>query len=100
MDANDNIPKSGQNAPSKTINRREFIGGMAAASAFTILPRRVLGGVGFVPPCDRLNVAQFGCGAQGIREVSTGLAGRGGLQSAAACEPDTGRPSDVEHPPP
>src|SRR5690606_12109972 len=89
MDANDNIPKSGQNAPSKTINRREFIGGMAAASAFTILPRRVLGGVGFVAPSDRLNVAQIGCGTQGIRQVTTGLAGREDLQFTAVCDPNT-----------
>ena len=36
---------------SKKINRREFLGSAAAASvAFTVVPRQVLGGPGYVAP--------------------------------------------------
>ncbi|MDV3309886.1 MAG: Gfo/Idh/MocA family oxidoreductase [Cyclobacteriaceae bacterium] len=52
------------------INRREFIGTAAAASlAFTIVPRHVVGGPGFVPPSDKVNLAYIGCGTQGLREM-------------------------------
>ena len=44
------------------MNRREFLGGLAAASAFTIVPRRVLGGQGYTPPSDMIRLAQVGCG--------------------------------------
>ena len=32
------------------IDRRTFLGGLGAASALTIVPRRVLGGAGYTPP--------------------------------------------------
>ena len=72
-----------------TVNRREFIGTVAAASAFTILPRHVLGGPGFVAPSDVLNVAQIGCGTQGLRQVTTGLAAREDLRITCVCDPNT-----------
>jgi predicted dehydrogenase len=47
-------------------NRREFITTTAAAAAaFTIVPRHVLGGPRFVPPSDKVNVAIIGAGGQG-----------------------------------
>lgn len=75
--------------PKDTVNRREFLGSVAAASAFTILPRHVLGGPGFVAPSDQLNVAQIGCGTQGIRQVTTGLATREDLRFTCVCDPNT-----------
>ncbi|HNY87071.1 MAG TPA: twin-arginine translocation signal domain-containing protein, partial [Candidatus Hydrogenedentes bacterium] len=39
------------------LDRRTFLGtgaGLAAASAFTIVPRHVLGGAGFTAPSDKL----------------------------------------------
>ncbi len=37
--------------------RREFLAKSASAVAgFTILPRHVLGGVGFIPPSDKVNI--------------------------------------------
>src|SRR5215831_17545656 len=46
--------------------RREFIATTtAAAAAFTILPRHVLGGPRFVAPSDKVNVAIIGAGGQG-----------------------------------
>ena len=49
-----------------TATRREFIATTAAAAAaFTIVPRHVLGGTGFVAPSDKVNVAIIGAGGQG-----------------------------------
>jgi len=38
--------------PKKKINRRQFVGTTAAAAAFTIVPRHVLGGLNYVAPSD------------------------------------------------
>ena len=50
----------------KPISRRRFIRtGAAAAAAWTIVPRRVLGGPGFTPPSDTLTRAVVGVGGMG-----------------------------------
>lgn len=49
------------------ISRRAFLSGAASAAAFSILPRHVLGGAGYVPPSDKLTLACIGVGAQGTR---------------------------------
>jgi predicted dehydrogenase len=46
-------------------SRRQFMTVASAATAATILPRHVLGGNGFVPPSDKVNVAIIGVGGQG-----------------------------------
>src|SRR6266436_3998049 len=52
----------------RRLSRREFVGqGAAAAMAFSIVPRHVLGGSGFVPPSDKVNMAFIGVGSQGLR---------------------------------
>ena len=71
-----------------TINRRTFLGGLGAASAFTIVPRRVLGGPGFVPPSDQILLAQVGCGTQAQRQVNIGLVARPDLQFVAVVDPN------------
>ena len=56
------------------IDRRKFVAGAAAAAAFTIVPRHVLGGRGRTSPSDKLNVAGIGVGGKGygdIRSVGT-----------------------------
>jgi hypothetical protein len=75
--------------PSEPIDRRQFLQGVAAASAVTILPRHVLGGPGYVAPSDRLNLAQIGCGTQGIRQVNGELLRREDLQFTCVCDPNT-----------
>ena len=51
--------------PKPPGTRREFIQTTAAAAAaFTIVPRHVLGR-GLVPPSDKVNVALIGAGGQG-----------------------------------
>jgi predicted dehydrogenase len=47
------------------ISRRGFLGGAAAAAAFTVVPHSVLGGVGVTPPSEKLNIAGVGCGGKG-----------------------------------
>ncbi len=46
-------------------SRRRFMQEMAAVAAFTIVPRRVLGGAGYVPPSEKLNIAGIGIGGRG-----------------------------------
>ena len=61
------------------ISRRDLVGGAAAALAFTIVPRHVLGGTGpasgGTPPSQKLNIAGVGVGVKGK-----------GKDNIAACE--------------
>jgi len=70
------------------MNRREFLGTLGAASAFTIVPRRVLGGAGYIPPSDMILLAQVGCGTQAQRQVNTGFVRRDDLQFVAVVDPN------------
>jgi hypothetical protein len=72
----------------RSMNRRDFLGNIAAASAITIVPRRVLGGRGFVPPSDMILLAQVGCGTQAQRQVNTGMVARPDLQFVAVVDPN------------
>jgi len=58
----------------------------AAVTAFTIVPRHVLGGPGFVAPSEKITVAHIGCGTQGLREMP-GLLGTPEIQIVAVCDP-------------
>jgi hypothetical protein len=70
------------------ISRRQFINTTAKASlAFTIVPRHVLGGPGFVAPSDKLNLAYIGCGTQGLREMCE-LLPIPQVQITAVCDPN------------
>jgi hypothetical protein len=69
-------------------SRRKFLAQGAAASAFTIVPRRVLGGAGYLAPSDMILLAQVGCGMQGQRQVSAGFASRPDLQFVAVVDPN------------
>lgn len=74
--------------PPKKINRREFIGKAAATAAtITILPRHVLGGPGFIPPSDKVTVANIGCGTQGLREMGD-LLQHPYVQVVSICDPN------------
>jgi predicted dehydrogenase len=56
----------------KKVNftRRKFIGTTtAAAAAFTIVPRNVMGGKGYTAPSDTVNVAGIGIGSQGGGDI-------------------------------
>ncbi len=70
------------------MNRRKFLGGLAAASAFTIVPRRVLGGQGYVAPSDMVLLAQVGCGTQSQRQVNMGMVKRPDVHFVAVVDPN------------
>src|SRR5690606_7313716 len=67
-----------------TVSRRDFVGSSAAAAAFTIVPRHVLGGPGFVAPSDKLNIACIGVGGMGKNDVD----GVSGENVYALCDVD------------
>jgi predicted dehydrogenase len=54
---------------STNFSRREFLGTMAAAATFTIVPRHVLGGTGYTAPSDMVNIAGIGLGNQGGSDI-------------------------------
>ena len=52
------------------ITRRDFISGAAlSVAAFTIVPRHVLGGPGYTPPSEKLNIACIGAGGMGASDI-------------------------------
>lgn len=69
------------------LDRRTFLGtgaGLAAASAFTIVPRHVLGGAGFAAPSDKLNIAGIGVGGMGAHNLKA----MAGENITALCDVD------------
>ena len=72
---------------SKSMTRRQFVGTTAAATAFTVVPRHVLGGPGFTAPSDKLNIAYIGCGTQGIKEMAS-LLKQEDIQITTVCDPN------------
>jgi hypothetical protein len=70
------------------MNRRTFLTGLSAATGLTIVPRRVLGGQGYVAPSDMIRLAQVGCGTQSQRQVNAGLVARPDVQFVAVVDPN------------
>ncbi|MBN1846595.1 MAG: Gfo/Idh/MocA family oxidoreductase [Sedimentisphaerales bacterium] len=73
-------------------SRRDFLAGTAAAAtaaaavtAFTIVPRYVLGGPGNTPPSETVNIAIIGAGGQG-RTNAQGLLGHDDARIVAVCD--------------
>jgi predicted dehydrogenase len=52
------------------LSRRSLLGGAAAATALTIVPRGVLGGEGHVAPSEKTTLAGIGTGGQGIQNMA------------------------------
>lgn len=52
-----------------TDSRRSFIKKGAIASSIFIVPRHVLGGVGYIAPSDRLKLAAIGAGGKGSSDI-------------------------------
>jgi predicted dehydrogenase len=75
---------------SHLLSRREFLAQSATAAAgFSIVPRHVLGGSGYVPPSDKVNVAFIGVGAQGLRVMFHFLR-EADVQGVAVCDVNKG----------
>jgi hypothetical protein len=68
-------------------NRRSFLGAAAGAAAFTIVPRHVLGGAGYVAPSDKITLGYIGTGTQGLREMMFMIPAPE-IQIVAVCDPN------------
>ena len=63
-------PKKPDEKQIKKISRRDFMGTAAAVTAFTIVPRSVLGGRRNIAPSEKLNIAGIGVGGRGGGDIS------------------------------
>ena len=79
------------------MSRRSFTFAGAAATAFTIVPRHVLGAP-FVPPSDKVTLATIGLGRQG-QAVTMGLLARPEVQVIAVCDLNRGSKDYIEYGP-
>ena len=78
------------------VSRREFVGAMAPAAAFTILPARVLGREeDRAAPSERITAACIGVGAQGTR-VMLDFLKQPDIQVVAVCDVNEGSSNFVE----
>jgi len=69
------------------MNRRRFLQSTGTAAAGLVLPRRLLGGPGHVPPSEKVNLAFIGTGSQGLR-VMFGFLSQPDVQGVAVCDPN------------
>jgi predicted dehydrogenase len=53
------------------VDRRSFLKATGAATAFTIVPRFVLGGPGYVAPSDTVYIAGIGAGGKGTSDLTS-----------------------------
>ncbi|MCX6237468.1 MAG: Gfo/Idh/MocA family oxidoreductase [Bacteroidia bacterium] len=84
---NEPLKNKGQAPGFSTVNRRSFVGIIAStAAAITIVPRHILGGIGFIAPSDKTTLAYIGVGTQGLRELLP-LLNIPKLQIIAVCDP-------------
>src|SRR5262249_16059743 len=68
-------------------SRRAFLGRVATAAGLAIVPCHVLGGAGYVPPSDKVNIAFIGVGSQGLRVMLRFLREQD-VQAVAVCDPN------------
>lgn len=71
----------------KKLNRRDFLGYAGSALAVTVIPRHVLGGAGYVPPSDKINLGLIGVGMQQLGEL-TRLIPNDRVQVVSICDPN------------
>lgn len=76
-----------QKQDSSLSSRREFIKKAAIASSIFIVPRHVLGGVGYTAPSDQLNLAAIGAGGKGKSDILNASV-NGRERVAALCDVD------------
>src|SRR5687767_7882402 len=58
-----------RNKPDPGLSRRKFIKQSLVASSIFIVPRHVLGGVGYTAPSDQLVLAAIGAGGKGTSDI-------------------------------
>ncbi len=79
-------------------SRREFTAAAVSTAAFTIVPRRVLGGQGFTPPSDKITLAVIGLGRQGL-VVMMNLLRLPEIQVVSVCDVNRGSQEYAEYSP-
>ncbi|MBS1978338.1 MAG: Gfo/Idh/MocA family oxidoreductase [Bacteroidetes bacterium] len=72
---------------SKNQSRRTFIKKSVMASSVFLVPRHVLGGLGFIAPSDQLNLAAIGAGGKGASDIRNASV-NGRERVAALCDVD------------
>src|SRR5580698_4694572 len=90
MKTNDSVSRntdetSNASDPQSLTRRQLLLTGGVAATAFTIVPRHVLGGAGFVAPSEKITLACIGFGTQAIREIG-GILASPDVQIVAVCD--------------
>lgn len=84
------ISRDEQTRPIGTSTRRAFLTATGAAVfSFTIVPRHVMGGAGFVAPSERVNLAGIGAGGMGGGDIATHA--KNGANIIALCDVDDNR---------
>ena len=86
METEDSMPENTGDA-NKPPQHREFSRRqlMLTGAAFSIVPRHVLGGAGFVAPSEKITLACIGFGTQAIREIG-GILASPDVQVVAVCD--------------
>ena len=75
-------------------SRRQFLAKAgASAFGFMIVPRHVLGGAGFVPPSDQVNLAGVGAGGMGGGDITRHAKNGGNI--VALCDVDEVRSAEI-----
>jgi hypothetical protein len=80
-----NTPDATNSSHPRSLSRRQLLLSGGAAAAFTIVPRQVLGGAGFVAPSEKITLACIGFGTQAIREIG-GILASPDVQIVAVCD--------------
>ena len=73
---------------SQSVNRRDFVKNTLAASSLFIVPRHVLGGVGYTAPSDQLGLAAIGAGGKGASDIRNASV-NGRERVVALCDADS-----------
>lgn len=87
------IRRSLERLAGKSSWRRVLQAAASTAFSFTIVPRHVLGGVGFLAPSERVNVAGIGCGGMGGGDIATHA--KNGANIVALCDVDEVRAAGI-----
>lgn len=69
------------------MKRRDFLGYTGSAVAFSVIPRHVLGGTGYVAPSDKINLALIGAGMEQLGELLR-LIPESRIQVVSVCDPN------------
>jgi hypothetical protein len=79
--------KTEEKSSTAASSRRAFLAAAgASAFRFSVVPRHVLGGEGYVAPSDRVNIVGIGAGGMGGRDIATHA--KNGANIVALCDVD------------